>query len=157
MTLLEFAAMAGQESPSCALLDAVSREGPLRVVAPLRDSDLVIWPAWEWGERPDLRYRIVVGSQAISDRTVLAFRRLVRGDWYRATYPHVRAAGSGRTKVMSEAGGFYQGGTPWSKAAALAVDRYVVQDIPESHNPEFQGVYRKWFDGLPQDVMVIRA
>src|SRR5207253_8638892 len=49
----------------------------------------VLWPAWEWTQRPSLRYLCASYDQSLSTRDNVAVRELVTSAWYRERWRHV--------------------------------------------------------------------
>lgn len=50
----------------------------------------VFWPAWEWTQRPHLRYLCASFDQGLSNRDAKRVRDLVTSPWYQARWPDVR-------------------------------------------------------------------
>lgn len=46
----------------------------------------VIWPAWEWTNRPTRKWLFASYGQALATRDALKTRRLIQSDWYRSRW-----------------------------------------------------------------------
>ena len=78
----------------------------------------VMWPAWEWTQRPHSRYLCVSYDQNLSTRDNLRCRRIVESDRYRALFPHVVLAADQNQKTRYDT---QQGG--WRIGASVGAGR----------------------------------
>lgn len=49
----------------------------------------VMWPAWEWIARPELRYLFCSYAASLSTQHSVARRRIIESPWYRGNWPHI--------------------------------------------------------------------
>lgn len=77
----------------CEHLEAVSRGEIRRIVMNVPPGSMkslltgVIWPAWEWIDRPELRYVGTAHSQELAVRDNMKCRRLIQSAWYQERWP----------------------------------------------------------------------
>ncbi|MEY4952550.1 MAG: hypothetical protein RL299_974 [Pseudomonadota bacterium] len=67
----------------------------------------VIWPAWEWIDRPELRFLGTAHKQDLAVRDNLKCRRLIQSGWYQERWPiQLTSDQNAKTKFENSATGF---------------------------------------------------
>lgn len=67
----------------------------------------VIWPAWEWARRPELRYVATAHKQELAIRDSVKCRRLIQSPWYQGNWPLVLSGDqNAKTKFENVKTGF---------------------------------------------------
>lgn len=61
----------------------------------------VIWPAWEWIKRPELRYLSTAHKQELAIRDSVKCRRVIQSPWYQGNWP-LQLAGDQNAKTKFE-------------------------------------------------------
>lgn len=87
----------------------------------------VMWPAWEWINRPELRIIGTSHAQHLAIRDSLKCRRLVQSDWYQARWPvNLVSDQNSKTKFENDKTGFREAmaftGMTGSRGDRIAVD-----------------------------------
>ena len=97
----------------CDHLEAVSRGEINRLLMNVPPGSMkslltgVIWPAWEWTRRPDLRYLGTAHKHDLAVRDNMKCRRLVQSAWYQNLWPIQWASDqNAKTKFENSATGF---------------------------------------------------
>lgn len=91
----------------CEHLQAVTRGEIKRLVINVPPGTMkslltsVIWPAWEWIHRPELRYLATAHKQELAIRDSVKCRRLIQSGWYQARWP-LALAGDQNAKTKFE-------------------------------------------------------
>ena len=62
----------------------------------------IMYPAWEWLKRPDLRYLFVSYASTLSSEHSRKRRSVIESDWYKANWPHVVLTGDQNVKLEYE-------------------------------------------------------
>lgn len=91
----------------------------------------VLWPAWEWITRPDLRYLCISFDQGLSTRDNLRVRDLLRSEWYQARWGHtvaIKADQNQKTRFDSTAGGWRIASTVRGRGLGEHPHRKIVDD-----------------------------
>lgn len=111
----------------------------------------VLWPAWEWATRPELRYLCASYDQALATRDNRRVRDLVQSEWYRARWPHVRISDdqNQKTRFDTTAGGWRIGTSVGGRATGEHPHRKIVDDPhtpSQSLSEAERAEVRHWFD-----------
>lgn len=91
----------------CEHLEAVSRGDCKRLLMNVPPGSMkslltgVIWPAWEWQQRPHLRYLGTAHKQDLAVRDAMKCRRLIQSPWYQERWP-VTLVGDNNQKMRFE-------------------------------------------------------
>lgn len=111
----------------------------------------VLWPAWEWATRPELKYLCASYDQALATRDNRRVRDLVLSPWYQARWPHVqlREDQNQKTRFDTTRGGWRIGTSVGGRATGEHPHRKLVDDphtpsqtLSEAERAEV----RHWFD-----------
>ena len=111
----------------------------------------VMWPAWEWIARPDLRYLTASYSEELAIRDAMKTRDIVTSEWYRANWPHVtiRPDANQKTKYELHGGGWRLSTSVGGRGTGEHPDRKIVDD-PHNVKQAESDVERQnaltWFD-----------
>ena len=62
----------------------------------------IMWPAWEWLQRPELRYLFVSYAATLSSEHSRKRRSVLESDWYRANWPDLQLMGDQNVKMEYE-------------------------------------------------------
>lgn len=111
----------------------------------------VLWPAWEWATRAELKYLCASYDQALATRDNRRVRDLVLSPWYQARWPHVqlREDQNQKTRFDTTRGGWRIGTSVGGRATGEHPHRKLVDDphtpsqtLSEAERAEV----RHWFD-----------
>lgn len=88
----------------------------------------VIWPAWEWARRPQLRYVATAHKQDLAVRDNLKCRRLIKSEWYQRNWSvDLTGDQDAKTKFENTATGFREAMAFTSMTGARG-DRVILDD-----------------------------
>lgn len=88
----------------------------------------VIWPAWEWARRPQLRYVATAHKQDLAVRDNLKCRRLIKSEWYQRNWTvDLTGDQDAKTKFENTATGFREAMAFTSMTGARG-DRVILDD-----------------------------
>jgi hypothetical protein len=118
----------------------------------------VLFPAWVWTSRPELRWLFASYAQSLATRDSLTTRRLIESPWYRERWGHVFELTSDqnlKARFENNRGGMRIATSVGGSATGEGGDLIVVDDahkIEEAHSAAQRDAVLEWFDGssLPQ-------
>jgi predicted phage terminase large subunit-like protein len=88
----------------------------------------VIWPAWEWIDRPELRYLGTAHKQDLAVRDNMKCRRLIQSRWYQDRWPvELTSDQNAKTKFENSATGFREA-MAFSGMTGSRGDRVILDD-----------------------------
>lgn len=88
----------------------------------------VIWPAWEWARRPQLRYVATAHKQDLAVRDNLKCRRLIKSEWYQRNWSvDLTGDQDAKTKFENTVTGFREAMAFTSMTGARG-DRVILDD-----------------------------
>ena len=119
----------------CELLESVSRGDTQRLIVNVPPGTMksllvsVFWPAWEWAERPGLRYLAASYGSDLSRRDNLRLRGVIASPWYR-DYCGLRLVEDQNTKrrVNTAAGGWRIATSVGGVGTGEHPDRIIIDD-----------------------------
>lgn len=90
----------------------------------------VLWPAWEWAKRPDLRYLGASYGADLAIRDAQKCRDIILSDWYQERWPavQVRKGADQKTKYELTSGGWRMATSVGGRATGEHPDRKIVDD-----------------------------
>ncbi len=98
----------------------------------------VIWPAWEWIERPALRFLGTAHKQDLAVRDNLKCRRLIQSDWYQTRWPIALTSDqNAKTKFENAATGFREA-MAFESMTGSRGDRVILDDphsVDDANSP----------------------
>ena len=128
----------------CEHLDAVSRGEIRRIVMNVPPGSMkslltgVIWPAWEWISRPELRYVGTAHSQELAVRDNMKCRRLIQSAWYQERWPITLTSDqNAKTKYENDKTGSRQA-TSFQGITGYRGDRVILDDphsVDDANSP----------------------
>ena len=94
----------------------------------------VMWPCWEWTQKPELRYMFTTYSGDLSKDHALSRRTVLDSEWYQARWgDRVRLVSDNITSVMNDRRGVFTATSFTGSATGKGANRLVVDD---PHNPK---------------------
>lgn len=110
----------------------------------------VLWPAWEWATRPELRYLCASYDQALSTRDNRRVRDLVQSAWFQARWAvRLREDQNTKTRYDTQDGGWRIGTSVGGRATGEHPHRKIIDD-PHSalgvQSEADRAEVRYWFD-----------
>ena len=88
----------------------------------------VIWPAWEWIERPELRFLGTAHKQDLGVRDNMKCRRLIQSKWYQSRWPITLTSDqNAKTKFENERTGFREA-MAFASMTGSRGDRVILDD-----------------------------
>jgi hypothetical protein len=93
----------------------------------------VMWPLWEWRERPELRYMFATYSGDLSKDHADQRRAVLSSDWYRERWPNVKVVKDDILTVRNDRRGVLQATSFSGTATGKGANRLIVDD---PHNPK---------------------
>lgn len=111
----------------------------------------VMWPAWEWIDKPDLRILGASYGEDLAVRDALKCRDIILSEWYQANWPHVaiKRGEDQKTKYALTGGGWRMASSVGGRATGEHPDRKLVDD-PHNAKQAQSDAERKsaldWFD-----------
>lgn len=112
----------------------------------------VMWPAWEWARRPELRYLCASYGIELATANNMKCRDIVQSTWYQERWPKVtlRADQTKKTRYETTAGGFRIGSSIKGIGTGEHPDRNIIDDphkTRESESTAERLAVINWFDG----------
>ncbi len=110
----------------------------------------VLWPAWEWASRPELRYLTASYNGELTIRDNLRVRDIVTSPWYRGAYP-TRLKEDRNVKVRFETTdkGWRIASSVGGRATGEHPDRIIIDDplsADQGRSDQYLLTARDWFD-----------
>lgn len=128
----------------CEHLEAVTRGEIKRLLMNVPPGSMkslltgVIWPAWEWIERPELRYLATAHKQELAVRDNMKCRRLIQSKWYQERWPvQLTSDQNAKTKFENSATGFREAMSFTSMTGSRG-DRVILDDphsVDDANSP----------------------
>ncbi len=93
----------------------------------------VLWPSWEWIEKPTGWFIAVSYGAAVALRDSRKQRMLIQSDWFRARWPEIKladsgTAGTGVSEWNTTAGGRRYTSTVHGQVMGMHCDKFIVDD-----------------------------
>lgn len=128
----------------CEHLEAVTRGEIRRLLMNVPPGSMkslltgVIWPAWEWIERPQLRYLATAHKQELAVRDNMKCRRLIQSAWYQERWPvQLTSDQNAKTKFENSATGFREA-MAFTSMTGSRGDRVILDDphsVDDANSP----------------------
>jgi predicted phage terminase large subunit-like protein len=94
----------------------------------------VMWPVWEWTQKPETRYMFTTYSGDLSKDHALSRRTILESEWFRERWGHkVRLISDNITSVVNDRRGVFTATSFTGSATGKGANRLVVDD---PHNPK---------------------
>ena len=112
----------------------------------------VFWPAWEWTERPTMRWLYSSYAEALSMRDSLKCRRIIESVWYQARWADVFRLTSDqnvKTRFENDRTGYRLATSVGGMVTGEGGDVVVVDDphnLKEAHSDTVREGVLRWFD-----------
>lgn len=125
----------------CAHLEAVTRGDINRLLINIPPGFMksllvsVLWPAWEWTQRPALSYLSTAYKDEISTRDTRKMRDLVLSDWYTSLWPHVILQRTAETSFANDARGSRES-MAFTQLTGGRADRLIIDDPHSTEQAE---------------------
>jgi predicted phage terminase large subunit-like protein len=140
----------------CELLEDVSAGKLKRVLINVPPGTMksllvsVFWPAWEWAQRPQLRYLTASYSSELTVRDNLRVRDVITSEWYRRHFSaQLRDDRNIKIKFETTASGWRIASSVGGRATGEHPDRIIIDDPlsdKQSRSALFREACRQWFD-----------
>ncbi len=88
----------------------------------------VIWPAWEWVKRPEIRFLSTAHKQDLAVRDNMKCRRLIESEWYQSFWPvSLTSDQNAKTKFENASTGFREA-MAFTSMTGSRGDRVIIDD-----------------------------
>lgn len=146
----------------CDHLEAVSRGETTNLLMNVPPGSMkslltgVIFPAWEWTTRPELRYLGTAHKQDLAVRDNMKCRRLIQSDWYQSRWPiELTSDQNAKTKFENAATGFREA-MAFASMTGSRGDRVMLDDphsVDDANSPaRLAGDITTFREALPSRV-----